>query len=445
MESDLVVAIATPAGMGGISVVRSTGPGILETLKPLFSDSHFSKLKEDPSKLFLGTIYDSQKKPIDKGLCVYFKSPQSYTGEDTLEFHLHGSLHVQQRLIETCLELGVRMAEPGEFTKRAFINGKLDLTRSEAVIDLIESKTASQSNVAQNILNGKLFTKIKDIEKILMAPLVEIEATLDYPEEMPAIDQKKFETVIDQANTIINELIDSAHNGRMIREGIKIALIGKPNVGKSSLFNWIVDEERSIVTEIAGTTRDVVHEEINFKGMLLRFLDTAGLRKTKERVEALGIEKTKEHIEKSDYVFHMISDLKDMPNKAPNQIVILNKIDEISVTDIQKAKEKEEIILMSVKDKKGLEDLWAKFEKGLNGLSHNEDQSQIYINSRHHQALLHAKNHLKHLSDSLVSKIEHDLLTIDLKNAVGCLRQITGEDLSEETVKQIFERFCVGK
>jgi tRNA modification GTPase len=439
----MIIAFATPPGVAGVAVARVSGNNLLKVFSALLPDKTIVRLKNNPARMVLSPIYDLKKELLDTGLVVYFEDNKSFTGEEVLEFHVHGSPVVQEQLLENAFALGVRLAEPGEFTRLAFLNGKLDLTQAEALGELINAKTISQKNLAQSILNGELKNQIETMAAKLLAILLHIEASIDFPEEVIDLGDKQFLSVIDEVSDQIEKLIETAKEGAVIREGVRVAIVGKPNVGKSSFFNLLIKEDRAIVSATAGTTRDYLKEEMNYKGHLIKWIDTAGLRETFEEIEKIGIAKAKEQIKNSDLVIFLIDDLKDKPEVLSNQIIVFNKIDLVS-QDHAVFKDKT-VIPISVLTNAGISQFWDRFEKELNFFYSATTNHEILINQRHRDSLYVALDLLRNLKQKINLNHEADLLSIDLKEAVKFLKQVTGQEISETVLTEIFNKFCIGK
>jgi tRNA modification GTPase len=439
----MIIAFATPPGVAGVAVARVSGNNLLKVFSALLPDKTIVRLKNNPARMVLSPIYDLKKELLDTGLVVYFEDNKSFTGEEVLEFHVHGSPVVQEQLLENAFALGVRLAEPGEFTRLAFLNGKLDLTQAEALGELINAKTISQKNLAQSILNGELKNQIETMAAKLLAILLHIEASIDFPEEVIDLGDMQFLSVIDEVSDQIEKLIETAKEGAVIREGVRVAIVGKPNVGKSSFFNLLIKEDRAIVSATAGTTRDYLKEEMNYKGHLIKWIDTAGLRETFEEIEKIGIAKAKEQIKNSDLVIFLIDDLKDKPEVLSNQIIVFNKIDLVS-QDHAVFKDKT-VIPISVLTNAGISQFWDRFEKELNFFYSATTNHEILINQRHRDSLYVALDLLRNLKQKINLNHEADLLSIDLKEAVKFLKQVTGQEISETVLTEIFNKFCIGK
>ncbi|GIW21571.1 MAG: tRNA modification GTPase MnmE [Candidatus Sericytochromatia bacterium] len=447
---DTIVAISTPPGIGGIGIVRMSGSKSLEIARKFFN---FKKKEIESHRAYFGKIIDNNI-IIDSALLIYFKKPKSFTGEDTIEIHCHGNNYILNKVLELCIKYGARLSRNGEFTQRAFLNGKIDLTQAEAVYDIINSKTSLSLQNANNILEGKLSTKINQLRSELIKILSHIEAIIDFPDE---IDEEPLSTFVPKIKSIYNEiqkLIETSERGQIYREGIKIAIIGKPNVGKSSLLNALLRLERAIVTDIPGTTRDTLEEYINIKGIPINIIDTAGIRHTDDKVEKIGIEKSKDSINKSQLVLFIVSAenkklddeeisiINEIKSRNKDFILIVNKIDLFDNFNIPNFIDN--IVFISAKYKRGIEDLEEKIFETI--LKNKTDTSlDININNRHKEILLKAKESLEKSIKTIESNLPIDFLTIDIKSAIVNMGEITGENVTEEIITEIFSNFCVGK
>ncbi|MBQ9315057.1 MAG: tRNA uridine-5-carboxymethylaminomethyl(34) synthesis GTPase MnmE [Clostridia bacterium] len=447
-----IAAISTPMGHGGIGIVRISGDKSLEIISKVFNPKNEGELK--PYTIKFGNIVDEQGIYIDQVLVSYFKAPKTYTGEDICEINCHGGLIVTKQILELVLRNGAELAKPGEFTERAFLNGKIDLTQAEAVMDLINSKSAKEKSVSLKQLEGYLGKKIKEIKDEIIDLLVDIEANIDYPEyDVPEIQKEKVVNVLNDAIYKIEKLEKTFESGKILKEGVNTAIVGKPNVGKSSLLNALLRENRAIVTEVAGTTRDTIEEYVTIKGIPLKLIDTAGIRETTDIVENIGIEKSKNAIEESELVLLLLdasSGLCEEDNellrliKSKKHIVLINKIDmqsKINFNDIND----ENIIEISVKNDVGLDKLEDKIEEIFAVNTLETDDNIMITNVRHQTLILNAKKELKNAIDSVNNDIPLDMLSIDISNAIQNLGEITGEAVSEDVIKGIFAKFCLGK
>lgn len=449
-KEDTIVANATPLVPSGVAIVRLSGKKALEIGKKIFKTN-----KEIKARVaYFGKFYDTENNLIDEGLFLYFKAPHSFTGEDVVEFHTHGSIPVVKKLLNEAIKLGARLAQPGEFTKRAFLNGKIDLTQAEAIAQLIEAKTEKASKVALNILEGKLSKQIKQLRDKLLHIESLIEAELNFPEDVDEIPLETIKPDLEFVIENINKLIKTYKKGKLITEGIKLAIVGRPNVGKSSLFNAFVGYERAIVSDIKGTTRDFIEEEFNIKGFPIKLIDTAGIREAKDKLEKIGIQKAKEKIDEADIILFIFDASVGITEedkqvfseiKHKNVIIIGNKIDlgveENSIKDYFKNKE---LIFTSSKTQEGLSRLEEKIVEKLGLLE--DTNIDIYINIRHLQALEKAKQTLeKILSELSFYEYQKEILMLEIREANYYLKEIIGEIHTEELLGNIFSSFCIGK
>lgn len=457
-KEDTIAAISTAMSDGGIGIVRISGPEAIAIGSKVFVPFRKEKeLTKIPSyTAAYGSVF-KQEKAIDECIVLVMKGPKSYTGEDVVELDCHGGVVVLKKVLEAVIEAGARPAEPGEFTKRAFLNGRIDLSQAEAVMDLIHSKNEFAVESSLNQLKGGLKKKIEEIREKLLYEIAYIESALDDPEHI-SLDGygEKLYKIVEEEKKYLEHLISTADDGKILKEGIKTAIVGRPNAGKSSLLNLLVGEERAIVTEIAGTTRDTLEETIQIKGIPLQVIDTAGIRKTEDIVEKIGIEKAKEAMEKADLVLYVAdssvplneSDYEIMDClKEKKAIVILNKSDLFMVTgeeDIVKNLN-QDVIVFSAKDETGLDKLYEKIsELFFEGrLSFNDE---IYItNLRHKTSLIKASESLSMVLESIRDGMPEDFYSIDLTDAYEQLGYILGKSIGEDLVNKIFKEFCMGK
>lgn len=404
-----------------------------------------------------GHIVDDDK-IIDEVLVSYFKAPKSYTTEDMCEINTHGGNVVMRKILDICLKNGAELAEPGEFTKRAFLNGRIDLSQAESVIDVINAKSERESKEAIKQLEGFLSDKINEIKKDLLEIMTNIEVSIDYPEyDTPDVTNIDILEKINVSRIKLEQLKNSFDNGKLIKQGIKTVIIGKPNAGKSSLLNAILKEDRAIVTEYEGTTRDTIEEFVNINGIPLNLIDTAGIRQTKDAVEIIGIEKSKRLAESADLIIAIIDASKDLSDedekileiaKNKKSIIVLNKIDLGVKTNDENPKLKifkGNIINMSAKNKNGLETLYAKITDMFNLNEINLDNDIVITNERHKDLILKAIENLNSAENTLKEGMPIDIIAIYLKNVLSNLGEITGEEAGEEIINEIFSRFCLGK
>ena len=453
---DTIAAISTPRGEGGIGIVRLSGDESLGILSKIFKPKSKKDVKDIRSyTINYGHIYDGDEL-IDEVLVSVMKAPNTYTREDIVEINCHGGYLITQKVLELVLKSGAKIAEPGEFTRRAFLNGRLDLTQAEAVIDLIHGKTDKSISLSLNNLRGDLRDQINHLKKILLDVAAHVNVVLDYPEE--GVDEPIPEHLIIELHNVkdtITKLVESYDKGKMIKEGIKTAIVGKPNVGKSSLLNSILREERAIVTSIAGTTRDTIEEIINIKGIPLIMVDTAGIRKTQDEVENIGVQKSKKMLKEADLVLFVLDSSRDFSDEdreiydsieSEKVIGILNKIDmekKLDITNLTKVKKWIEI---SALENIGIDTLENEIYNFI--LSENiEDSSEklIITNIRHKSALEKTKKSIENIFETIDMGYPMDLIAVDLNDALDSLSEVTGEISSEDLLDHIFSNFCVGK
>lgn len=458
---DTIVALATPAGSGAIAIIRLSGEEAIHKASAHFKSVSGKTLELQKSHtVHLGHVIDGAK-TIDEVLVTVFHNPHSYTGENVIEISCHGSSYIQQEIIQLFLKSGCRMADPGEFTLRAFLNAKLDLSQAEAVADLIASDNAASHQIAMQQMRGGFSSEIAKLREELLnfASLIELE--LDFAEEdVEFADRSQFRDLVDRITQVLKRLIDSFAVGNVIKNGIPVAIVGEPNVGKSTLLNAILQEERAIVSDIAGTTRDTIEDEISIGGIGFRFIDTAGIRETQDSIESLGIKKTFEKIEQAQVVIYLFDsrtfkmksktfkvELEKIKNKYPQKplIVLANKVDQID-EDQTKAIQSEipEIKLISAKTGQGVDALTEQLLTLINtgALRNNET---IVTNSRHYDALIKALEEIQKVKYGLESGISGDLLAIDIRQALTHFGEITGEITNDDLLGNIFANFCIGK
>ena len=424
----------------------------LNVAKRIFKAKNKSEMK--PFTIRFGYVVDENQNALDQVLVSYFKSPKSYTGEDVIEINCHGGNVSTREILELVLKNGARLAEPGEFTKRAFLNGKLDLTQAEAVIELINSKSDKESKASYKQLEGLLGAKIKEIKQDIIDLLVDIEANIDYPEyDIEEVRRERIYNVLSANVAKLETLEKSFESGKILRDGVSTVIIGKPNVGKSSLLNRLVKEDRAIVTEIAGTTRDTIEEYITIRGIPLKLVDTAGIHETDDIVESIGVNKSKKAIDESELVLLMLDATRELSKedeelleatKNKNRIILINKIDADKKINKDMFKN-DKIIEMSTKTLTGIEELEETIEEMFN-ISELNIENEIVITNVRHKNLIHkAAEEIKNAIVSIKNGLPIDMLSIDLQEALQNLGEITGESISEEVVKGIFAKFCVGK
>ncbi|SFZ94230.1 tRNA modification GTPase [Flaviramulus basaltis] len=461
INQDTIVALATPSGAGAIAIIRLSGKDAIT-----FADNHFKSvsekklLKQRTHTIHLGHIIDG-KRTIDEVLVSVFKNPNSYTGENVVEISCHGSIYIQQEIIQLFLRNGCRMADAGEFTLRAFLNGKLDLSQAEAVADLISSDNEASHQIAMQQMRGGFSSEIAKLREELLnfASLIELE--LDFAEEdVEFADRTQFESLIERITFVLKRLIDSFAVGNVIKNGIPVAIVGEPNVGKSTLLNALLNEERAIVSDIAGTTRDTIEDELVIEGIGFRFIDTAGIRETKDVVESIGIKKTFEKMEQAQVVVLLFSaqefkteskrlkiEIEKIKNKFPLKplLIIANKVDVLNASELNTLEsEFENIHLLSAKTGLGIDELKMKLIGFVNtgALRNNET---IVTNTRHYDSLLKAFEEIKKVQYGIDTNLSSDLMAIDIREALYHFGMITGQVTNDELLGNIFANFCIGK
>ncbi len=455
-----IVAISTAPGIGGIGIIRMSGENSFSILEKIFRQKKPQKIEDIKGyTIKYGKIIDPKNKQIiDEVLVSYFKKPNSYTTEDMCEINSHGGVIVMQKILEICLENGAQMAEAGEFTKRAFLNGRIDLSQAESIIDIINSKTEKEAKASIHQLNGFLSNKINDIKKDILDVMVDIEASIDYPEyDIEEVSYQKIEDTLYKVKGKLEELERTFYNGKIIKEGIKVAIIGKPNAGKSSLLNAILREERAIVTEYEGTTRDTIEEFMNIDGIPLKLIDTAGIRNAKDEVEKIGIEKAKEIAKEADLIIAIFDATKELDNEdkkiieefeKKKAIIVLNKIDLISQADkIEKELEylNKPIVKISALKREGIEKLNQTISELFKINDIQVDNETIVTNTRHKEMIRKAKEYNNEALQTLKAKMPLDVITVYIKEILEALGNITGENVSENIINEIFAKFCLGK
>ena len=459
MNNDTIAAIATFPGNAGINIIRISGDNALNIAEKIFVTKSKNKDKSinlKPRYLHYGYIVDKDNKIIDEVLISYMSEPKTYTKEDIIEINCHGGIISAKKILEIVLLNGCRLAERGEFTKRAFLNGRIDLTQAEAVIDIINSKTDSSHEISMNHLEGRLSKEINIIISKIMDLLANIEVNIDFPEYDE--DEITIANVKDLSETIVEKLerlIKTADTGKIFKEGIKTVILGKPNVGKSSLMNFLLNENRAIVTEIPGTTRDTIEEYVNIKGVPLRIIDTAGIRDTEDKVEKIGVEKALEKVNEADLIMMLFDSSKELEAedekildyiKNKKVIYIRNKTDLENKLILSKYENIEnEIINISVLKNKGLDEIIEKISQMFFEGTINIGNELIINNVRHKNLLISAKNSLNEVLKSINNGMTIDFIEIDLKESMEQLGLIVGKSVSDDLVDKIFNEFCIGK
>ena len=452
-----IAAISTAPGNAGLGIIRLSGDDCFKILKKIFKPKNKGEIKGYTIKY--GNIVKSENDEIiDEVLVSYFVAPKSYTKENMCEINSHGGIVVENQILEECLKNGAVLAEPGEFTKRAFMNGRIDLSQAEAVIDIINSKTEKEMMVAQRHLEGSLSKKIKDIQGEILNLMADIEASIDYPEyDIEETTNKKINDTLNSVEEKLLKLKNSFENGKILKEGIKTAIIGKPNVGKSSLLNLILGENRAIVSDIEGTTRDTIEEYINIKGIPLKIVDTAGIRKTNDEVEKIGVERSINNISNAELIIALFDDSRTFDDQdqkildlieGKKTIILINKIDlgKNLIKENEKLKKfKNNIIEFSTINETGLDKLYNKIEELFKLNELDCENTEIITNNRHKQQILYALEDVAKGRESLETHMPVDITAICLKDILERLAEITGENVSEDIINEIFKKFCLGK
>ena len=454
-----IMALSTASGAGAIAVIRLSGSEAIGLTESVFKARSGKLLMNQKShSIHLGDIIH-QNTVIDEVLVSVFKNPHSYTGEDVIEISCHGSPYIQQQIIKILIEQGAQTAKPGEFTLRAFLNGKMDLSQAEAVADLIASENEASHKLAIQQMRGGFSSEIKNLRQELLnfASLIELE--LDFAEEDVAFaDRKQLESLLLKIQAVLKNLLDSFALGNVIKKGVPIAIVGPPNVGKSTLLNCLLNEDKAIVSDIAGTTRDSIEDEITLEGVCFRFIDTAGIRETEDTIEKIGIKKTREKIELASFVFHLVdpteflknqnpltTELRAFKSQYPNKklLVVFNKKDQNHMFKIPEQIQGYQSVSISAKMNSNIDVLIELLTVHFK-LNPTQDQS-IVTNSRHYGSLYAAQKEVIAIQNGLSNGLSGDLLSIDLRQALFHLGEITGEVTNDELLGNIFENFCIGK
>lgn len=458
MSTDTIAAVGTALSNSGISIIRISGKDSLNIIRKIF----VSNSKIMPNNIIYGKIVENGK-VVDTVLVSYFKNPKSYTGEDVCEINCHGGVQITREILQLVLANGARLAEPGEFSKRAFLNGKMDLTKAEAVINLINSKNTTQARIAANNLEGDLYKKIKEVREELIELMAHIEVSVDYPEyDYDEVENDNVISLLNKKIIEINNILSTYEQGKYIKDGVNVVILGKPNVGKSSLLNTLSRSQKAIVTEIPGTTRDVIEERINIGNIILNLSDTAGIRKTDDFVEKIGVKRSIEKIDEADLVIYLLnveSDIDDedkeilskIQNKGIKLITVINKIDKEqklkfdTILDELKRFGINEVIKMSVLNNEGIDELKNKIEEIFNTNDLDFENELIITNERHRDLLNKSKEYLEIAKKEIEDNEPIDIVSIVIKNATKSLGEIIGADVNQDIVNKIFEKFCLGK
>lgn len=454
---DTIAAVSTAMAPGGIGIVRISGKEAFSVGDQIYRGKNGKKLSEQRANTVHYGFVEEKGERIDEVLAVILKGPHSYTGEDTVEIDCHGGVLAMKRILEAAFRAGARPAQPGEFTRRAFLNGRMDLSQAEAVMDLIQAKNEYALKNSLRQLQGSVRQEIQEIRENILYEIAYIESALDDPEHM-SLDgyRERLEHTVKQQKNRIEKLIAGSGEGKFLQEGIKTVILGRPNAGKSSLLNLLAGEEKAIVTEIEGTTRDIVEEQINLRGITLRLLDTAGIRESESRVEQIGIERAKEQAKDADLILYMVDSSMPLDEndekimeliREKRAIVLLNKNDlerKVSEKDLE-GRVEAPIVSVSVRENRGIEELEDQIQELFfhGKISFNDE---IYItNLRHKQALEAADSSLKLVEQSIADQMPEDFYSIDLMDAYESLGKILGESVGEDLINEIFSKFCTGK
>lgn len=453
-----IASISTAPGIGGIGIIRMSGEKSFEILGKIFQPKTVQKIENIKGyTIKYGHIVENEE-IIDEVLVSYFKAPRSYTTENMCEINSHGGNIVVKKILEMCLKNGAELAEPGEFTKRAFLNGRIDLAQAESVIDVINAKSEKEAKSGIKQLEGYLSSEIKGIKQEILDVLVNIEVTIDYPEyDTPEVQEQEIKQMLESVGNKLEKLEKSFDNGKIIKDGIKTAIIGKPNAGKSSLLNAILKEDRAIVTDIAGTTRDTIEEFVTINGIPLNLVDTAGIRDASDEVEKIGVEKSIKQAKNADLIIAIFDSSKDLTDedleileliKNKKSIILLNKSDlnaKINENDSRFTDITDNIIKISALNKTGIDSLYEKISNMFNLNEINLDNDILITNIRHKNIISKSLDNVKKSKEALEMNLPIDIITIYIKNILEDLGEITGEVVTEDIINEIFSKFCLGK
>lgn len=453
-----IAAIATPMGEGGIGIIRISGEDSLSIAQKIFQGAKRQLQAVPANTLVYGWIKDEYEAVVDEAMAVFMRAPHSYTAENVVEIHCHGSYAALEKTLGLVLKNGARLAQPGEFTQRAFLNGRLDLAQAEAVMDIIKSRTQASLKLAMRQHRGLLSKEISKHREVLKDLVVQLEAVIDYPEEdIEDVTREQVAEQVEYVRSEIKKLLATSKTGRVLKEGLRVVITGRPNVGKSSLLNLLLQEERAIVSNIAGTTRDTIEEQLVVGGIPIVLVDTAGVRDTTDEIEKIGVQKAYDNIQSADLVLLMLDAAEGITEEdqelliklqTETHIVLVNKIDEVAdLAPIKKQLEQiQEPVYVSVLSGAGIEEFKKRLEQIVFGSSSSNLEDNVYIqNVRHEQLLQEAYKCVDDVAIAINSGIALDCAVIDLRLAIDSLGMITGESVSDEIINEIFARFCIGK
>lgn len=460
MDFDTIAAISTPPGEGGIGIVRISGDEAIEIADKLYSMGKKSLADQDTHTIHYGKIVNPKTGDIvDEVMVSVMRAPKTYTREDVVEINSHGGILVVNKVLQVVLNNGARLAEPGEFTKRAFLNGRIDLSQAEAVMDMIRAKTDRAMHVAVDQLDGQMARLICDLRQKILDTLAQVEVNIDYP-EYDDIEEMTSQLLEDKAREVkadIQKLLETAQQGKILREGLATAIIGRPNVGKSSLLNALLRQDKAIVTDVAGTTRDVIEEYVNVKGVPLKLIDTAGIRETDDEVERIGVDRSRQAIQQADLILLVFNQSEKLTaedealieaTKGQNRIILLNKTDldqQLNVDKLSQLIANDPIVSTSMMTQAGMDELQDKIaELFFSGQTGERDATYV-SNTRHIALLEEAEDALSEVLNGIALDMPVDLVQIDMRRAWDLLGEITGDSVQDELITKLFSQFCLGK
>lgn len=460
MDFDTIAAISTPPGEGGIGIVRISGDEAIEIADKLYSMGKKSLADQDTHTIHYGKVVNPKTGDIvDEVMVSVMRAPKTYTREDVVEINSHGGILVVNKVLQVVLNNGARLAEPGEFTKRAFLNGRIDLSQAEAVMDMIRAKTDRAMHVAVDQLDGQMARLIRDLRQKILDTLAQVEVNIDYP-EYDDVEEMTSQLLEDKAREVkadIQKLLETAQQGKILREGLATAIIGRPNVGKSSLLNTLLRQDKAIVTDVAGTTRDVIEEYVNVKGVPLKLIDTAGIRETDDEVEKIGVDRSRQAIQQADLILLVFNQSEKLTaedealieaTKGQNRIILLNKTDldqQLNVDKLSQLIANDPIVSTSMMTQAGMDELQDKIaELFFSGQTGERDATYV-SNTRHIALLEEAEDALSEVLNGITLDMPVDLVQIDMRRAWDLLGEITGDSVQDELITKLFSQFCLGK